>query len=702
MSGQTSSSGGPSQLHSRYNSYIPQLHLGPSEDAIPEESEQSRSQAVDGSTPDHTPRLHKQPPPPPPMPPEVPHPKKETFLTVPGTKDEPISPPPRDAPRPFTTSPRQPSMRSAHHLPTPQSRLGHYHSEYIAGYNRHTMSSKNETPKSHARQLPPHQPTTLRSTAPTQTNAIAALQRKRTTTTLQLILALLFVTIWVIVSSAIFQYTEDWSFYQSFYFCYITLTTIGYGDVVPKRSVTSSFFLWFVIIGLGAVIYLLSLISEILTQRFEERILKRQQFRARKRRRKEIEQEMKQEEVVFAPPEALMERAEEFNTYTTALIEKAKTSMAQVKANTGLFDVAELQRYQLAFSALIKAEDRRRNAFEQAWLKSMRRAHDNQAKAVTAATGGKQHQPLEINSPFSGSDCEYDWSRGAGPQSQLEYADIHNDISPGGHQRAPSRSLLHRRPSLSPAPPFLQPAPPHSGDHPSLQPKNQKNDQDQSTSAAEAQSKRLSLVQEGVVGEENDDSAPQTVSPPIQYHHEFESPYELAVGASHHHNDHPPHSHRLMMYYSNAVNPPTYPRSHHIQRNHEHHSESDVSTSDEDEGDNPENLVDEAPQPDSTENLATGAGAIGASGAVDYESDSSNEDDESPFEMDERMQCEEELGDQMMENPSELEEAHVDAHGNENTTPNDAFAHDELMVSDDSENTLVVEHDHMPNSPHAV
>ncbi|KAK7790565.1 hypothetical protein R5R35_002022 [Gryllus longicercus] len=29
---------------------------------------------------------------------------------------------------------------------------------------------------------------------------------------------------------------EDWSFFQGFYFCFITMTTIGFGDVVPEEA----------------------------------------------------------------------------------------------------------------------------------------------------------------------------------------------------------------------------------------------------------------------------------------------------------------------------------------------------------------------------------------------------------------------------------------------------------------------------------
>lgn len=70
------------------------------------------------------------------------------------------------------------------------------------------------------------------------------------------------------VGAAAFSHYEDWSFFQSYYYCFITLTTIGFGDFVAlqknralqKKPLYVAFSFMYILVGLTVIGAFLNLV----------------------------------------------------------------------------------------------------------------------------------------------------------------------------------------------------------------------------------------------------------------------------------------------------------------------------------------------------------------------------------------------------------------------------------------------------------
>ena len=51
-----------------------------------------------------------------------------------------------------------------------------------------------------------------------------------------ILLSILLVIVYIVGGAFLFQMWEGWSFLDSSYFCFITLTTIGFGDLTPDQK----------------------------------------------------------------------------------------------------------------------------------------------------------------------------------------------------------------------------------------------------------------------------------------------------------------------------------------------------------------------------------------------------------------------------------------------------------------------------------
>lgn len=61
-------------------------------------------------------------------------------------------------------------------------------------------------------------------------------------------------TIGVLVFGTVFyHYIEGWGWVDSYYFCVVTLTTIGYGNFIPQTDFAKIFTTFYIFVGIGII-----------------------------------------------------------------------------------------------------------------------------------------------------------------------------------------------------------------------------------------------------------------------------------------------------------------------------------------------------------------------------------------------------------------------------------------------------------------
>eukprot|EP00117_Sycon_ciliatum_P041479 scpid61785/ scgid3329/ Potassium channel subfamily K member 10; Outward rectifying potassium channel protein TREK-2; TREK-2 K(+) channel subunit len=103
-------------------------------------------------------------------------------------------------------------------------------------------------------------------------------------TTAPLFVACFGVVIFMLIPAVIFDVVEDWTYGQSLYCAFITLSTIGFGDFVPgqesdtNRSLYKILLMIWIFVGLAFLTLLLEIVNELMTKTAEmtrEQISKR-------------------------------------------------------------------------------------------------------------------------------------------------------------------------------------------------------------------------------------------------------------------------------------------------------------------------------------------------------------------------------------------------------------------------------------------
>lgn len=83
-------------------------------------------------------------------------------------------------------------------------------------------------------------------------------------------LALFILVLYILLGSFIFTHTDNWRLFESFYFVYISMSTIGFGDYVPKSSVSMIASSVYLLFGLALTSMCINVIQERLSESFEK------------------------------------------------------------------------------------------------------------------------------------------------------------------------------------------------------------------------------------------------------------------------------------------------------------------------------------------------------------------------------------------------------------------------------------------------
>ena len=70
------------------------------------------------------------------------------------------------------------------------------------------------------------------------------------------------VIITLIIGTLFYHEVEGWGWIDSLYFCVTTLTTVGYGDLVPKTDIGKIFTTLYLLIGIGFLLGYIKVIAD--------------------------------------------------------------------------------------------------------------------------------------------------------------------------------------------------------------------------------------------------------------------------------------------------------------------------------------------------------------------------------------------------------------------------------------------------------
>lgn len=86
-------------------------------------------------------------------------------------------------------------------------------------------------------------------------------------------LSLFFICNHIIGGAVAMYFSEGWSLYDCFYFCVVTVTTVGYGDITPVKTFSKLYVMYYVVASIALISAMLAHLVGLLFDRQEELLL---------------------------------------------------------------------------------------------------------------------------------------------------------------------------------------------------------------------------------------------------------------------------------------------------------------------------------------------------------------------------------------------------------------------------------------------
>lgn len=93
----------------------------------------------------------------------------------------------------------------------------------------------------------------------------------------------------ITAGTIVFHRLEDWTWASSFYFSIVTLTTVGYGDLVPTTDATRVITAIFILLGSTIVLAAIAVVGSHYLELRGDKVKKRHDRRLKKRKLKNRE-----------------------------------------------------------------------------------------------------------------------------------------------------------------------------------------------------------------------------------------------------------------------------------------------------------------------------------------------------------------------------------------------------------------------------